>query len=177
MREEITCLGFAITFHDASCLPPLLSWLNDRLLEMIALGGMSLSGSQANEIVKEMLNIDVHGISFFLKKDYCPVVFCTFQHSLQESSVHYSSFYCEPGDWISTEALQSICTGIICLLVRVLVLSGLKVWGDNVKQVHEILAEMILDLSLLIKAIQIVKVIMWFLLVLGLKCQDISRWL
>jgi hypothetical protein len=127
MREEITCLGFAITFHDASCLPPLLSRLNDRLLEMIALGGMSLSGSQANEIVKEMLNIDVHRISFFLKKDYCLVVFCTFQHSLQESSVRYSSFYCEPGDWISTEALQSICTGIICLLVRVLVLSGLKV--------------------------------------------------
>jgi hypothetical protein len=45
MREEITRLGFAITFDDASCLPPLLSQLNDRLLEMIALGGMSLSGS------------------------------------------------------------------------------------------------------------------------------------
>jgi hypothetical protein len=106
-----------------------------------------------------MLNIDVHGISFFLKKDYCLVVFCTFQHFLQESSVRYSSFYCEPGDWISTEALQSICTGIISLMVRVLVLSGLKVQGDNVEQVHEILVQMILDLSLPIKAIQIVKVI------------------
>jgi hypothetical protein len=92
MREEITRLGFAMIFDDASCLPPLLGRLNERSLEMIALAGISLSGSQANHIVEEMLNIDVNGIGFFLKKDYCSAVFRAFQHFLQESSVRFSSF-------------------------------------------------------------------------------------
>jgi hypothetical protein len=156
MRNEITDLMFSPTL-DASFLPPLLSRLDEGTLEMVNLGGMLLSGSQAIAVFEKLVNLGLKSLSMFLKKDYCQAVFRSFQHFLQESSVLNLILVCPNDDWISTEALQSICLGVLNSSVRIVVLSGLKVRGDSVERVHEIVAEMILDSSSPIRAIQVDK--------------------
>jgi hypothetical protein len=152
--KDVNDLSFCPSL-DANSLPRLLSRLDEGMLEMINLGGMPLSESQAIAIFEKLLNLGLKTLSMFLKKDYCRGVLRAFQHFLQESSVCHLGICCWHNDCISTEALQSICTSILDSSVECLYFKGLRVRGDNVERVHEILAETILDLSSPIGAIQI----------------------
>ena len=152
-RENLQNLIFWSTF-DASDIVPLLSRLKRGTVRMVTLGGMQLSKSLANQIFETLLDQDLKLLGLFLREDYCPEVIHAFLHFLQ-SSVCSLALCCQPGDWISTEALQSICTGIIRSSVTFLKLVGLKVRGDNAEQVHQILAETILDSSSSIQIVQV----------------------
>ena len=154
-REKIQHLGLGHTV-DATCIPPLFSRIEKGTLATITLGGMPLSGSLATDISEKLLNLGVESLILFLREDYCPEVIHAFRHFFQESSVSSLPLVlCRRDDWISTEALQSICSGVLNSSVTFLLLHGIKVRGDNVKQVYKILADIILDSSSSIEKIQV----------------------
>lgn len=66
-RKEIRALGFGPKF-DASCLPPIISRIEQGTLASVTLGGMPLSGSLATRIFERMLNVNAEQIVLHLRE-------------------------------------------------------------------------------------------------------------